>query len=100
MMAMDSAVAIAGFGELEVTAPDGISLQNKLGTVKIDLSDEKIHVKHGESGGATFFPTGQVLFASGAQVTADGDVIESGGVSLRNHIHDCPEDGGPSSAPY
>jgi hypothetical protein len=89
MMQMDSAIAIAGFGAISITAPDGISLQKSDGSVKIDASDTKIELKIGSLGGATFNADGSVSFKNGASITAAGDFVPKNTptVSVKSHIH-------------
>ena len=49
-------------------------------------SDGSVMISN-ELGGAELKADGELLHGSGAKITADGDVVTSDGISLRNHVH-------------
>ena len=92
---INSPVAIAGFGALNISASPGASIQKEDGSVKVEILEDnilieaptKVDVVVGNSGGAEFLADGTVNFANGATSPADGDFVTAAGISLNNHVH-------------
>lgn len=87
VLEMDAAVALAGFGPLQITPASGLSVQTTDGSKRVTVTNEVVEVKVGEAGGATFYPDGSVDFENGASTDAFGDFITAKGISLDNHVH-------------
>ena len=79
-----------------------VVIQNRSGSVKIALDENQIRVKNDSVSltinGDTVVGTAPAGFTlNGARITASGDVVTASGVSLDNHPHSQPNDGGGNS---
>lgn len=77
MMDMDSAVGIPCFGNLNITASEGISLQKDDGSIKVEVLDDEVKMVNGEH---------EMVLDSTGVVTAL-DFKTTTGVSLLGHGH-------------